>query len=52
MLSVLRFTTSDFPFGMFKFALIFSGVRVIRSLDFCVMFVDRCLCFCAFSLAY
>jgi hypothetical protein len=37
---------------MFKFALIFSGVRVIRSLDFCVMFVDRCLCFCAFSLAY
>ena len=29
---------------------VFSGVRVIRSLVLCVMFVDRCLSFCPFSV--
>ena len=27
----------------------FSGVRVTRSLDLCVCFVDRCLSLCTFS---
>jgi hypothetical protein len=32
--------------------LIFSGVRVTRSLVLCVCFVDRCLSFCPFSFIY
>ena len=31
---------------------IFSGVRVTRSLDLCVCFVDRCLTFCPFSFGH
>jgi hypothetical protein len=30
-------------------SLVFSGVRVTRSLVLCIMFVDRCLSFCPFS---
>ena len=31
---------------------VFSGVRVARSLDLCVFFVDRCLSFCTFSFGH
>ena len=31
---------------------VFSGVRVTRSLDLCVCFVDRCLSFCTFSFGH
>jgi hypothetical protein len=31
--------------------MVFSGVRVTRSLVLCVMFVDHCLSFCIFILA-
>jgi hypothetical protein len=31
---------------------VFSGVRVTRSLVLCVCFVDRCLCFYAFSVGH
>jgi hypothetical protein len=31
---------------------VFSGVRVTRSLVFCVCFVDRCLSFCTFSFGH
>ena len=31
---------------------VFSGVRVTRSLDLCVSFVDRCLSFCTFSFGH
>jgi len=34
-----------------RFPLVFSGVRVTRSLV-CVCFVDRCLSFCNFSLGH
>jgi len=33
-------------------SLIFSGVRVARSLFLCVCFVDRCLSFYAFSFGH
>jgi len=32
--------------------LVFSGVRVARSLILCVWFVDRCLSFCTFSFGH
>ena len=32
--------------------LVFSGVRVTRSLVLCVCFEDRCLSFCPFSFGY
>ena len=32
--------------------LVFSGVRVTRSLVLCVCFVDRCLSFCTFSIGH
>jgi hypothetical protein len=32
--------------------LVFSGVRVTRSLVLCVCFVDRCLSFCTFSFGH
>jgi hypothetical protein len=32
--------------------LVFSGVRVTRSLVLCVYFVDRCLSFCPFSFGH
>jgi hypothetical protein len=32
--------------------LVFSGVRVTRSLALCVFFVDRCLSFCTFSFGH
>jgi hypothetical protein len=32
--------------------LVFSGVRVTRSLVSCVYFVDRCLSFCTFSFGH
>jgi hypothetical protein len=32
--------------------LVFSGVRVTRSLVLCVCFVDRCLSFCPFSFSH
>jgi len=32
--------------------LVFSGVRVTRSSDICVCFVDRCLSFCPFSFGH
>ena len=34
-----------------EFTMVFSGVRVTRSLVLCVMFVDHCLSFCIFILA-
>jgi len=33
-------------------SLVFSGVRVTRSLVLCVCFVDRCLSFCPFSFVH
>jgi hypothetical protein len=33
-------------------SLVFSGVRVTRSLVLCVCFVDRCLSFCTFSFGH
>jgi hypothetical protein len=37
--SVLQFTDPDYPFGIFiRFLLVLSGVRIVRSLVFCVMF--------------
>jgi hypothetical protein len=32
--------------------LVFSGVRVTRSLVLCVCFVERCLSFCTFSFGH
>ena len=34
------------------FSTVFSGVRVSRSLVYCVCFVDRCLSFCPFSFGH
>jgi hypothetical protein len=38
------------PSGAPEFTLVFSGVRVTRSLVLCVCFVDRCLSFVLFLL--
>jgi hypothetical protein len=35
-----------YPSGAPEFTPVFSGVRVTRSLLFCICFVDRCLSFC------
>jgi hypothetical protein len=41
-----------YPSGAHEFTPGFSGVRVARSLDLCVCFVDRCLSFCLFSFGH
>jgi hypothetical protein len=41
-----------YPSGAPAFTLIFSGVRITRSLVICVCFVDRCLSFCTFSFGH
>jgi hypothetical protein len=45
-------TGTAYPSGAPEFTPVFSGVRVTRSLVFCVCFVDRCLSFCAFSFGH
>ena len=34
------------------FSTVFSGVRVTRTLVYCVCFVDLCLSFCPFSIGH
>ena len=42
-----------YPSGAHEFTpVFFSVVRVTRSLDLCVCFVDRCLSFCLFSFGH
>jgi hypothetical protein len=38
--------------GHLNLFLVFGGVRVTRSLAFCVCFVDRCLPFCTFPFSH
>jgi hypothetical protein len=55
---LLRYTDSNYPFGIFKLFLPFrstsvhpgfSGVRITRSSVLCVCFVERCISLCPFS---
>jgi hypothetical protein len=43
---------TEYPSGAPEFTPVFSGVRVARSLAFCVRLVDRCLSFCTFSFGH
>ena len=53
MLMFLRRNPSVlFVFALILFSVVFSVVRVTRSLDLCVCFVDRCLSFCNFSFGH
>jgi hypothetical protein len=53
MLMFLRRNPSVlFAFVLILFSVVFSGVRVTRSLVLCVCFVNRCLSFCNFSFGH
>jgi hypothetical protein len=41
-----------YPSGALEFTQVYSGVRVARSLGWCVCFVDRFLSFCRFCLGH
>ena len=40
------------PLKYLSLPLVFSGIRITRSLVLCLCFVDRCLSFCTFSFGY
>jgi hypothetical protein len=49
---VEHLSSPPFLVGHLSSHLVFSGVRVTRSLVWCVCFVDRCLSFCPFSFGH
>ena len=51
-LVIQRYKITLIPSGEPEFTPDFSGIRVARSLLFCVIFVDSCLSFCPFSFGH